>query len=1166
MAEKIPLPEQQAAIDAVKNTVVAAGAGSGKTTVLAKRFSTLVTEHNINVDEILTLTFTKKATVEMSDRIYKVLKEKAPEQAANFYRANIKTLDSYCNSVAKMGCRFYGVSPDFTQDDETITNLVKAKALPFILQHRDYEAIRHFVKVADYENAAEKLFVYPILKGSTVAEPIDFRNQLKKQYERIVEEWNKKIVELEKAFDGMVDYINNYPGNRKTATMQKWQEFAQTKQMPESMRITLENLEDETLSKKLMAYVDEVYEFAFAKTGLNTEEGKVLKEFFVAFEEIQNDIIILFNYIYGIPFVKRLIPLMEEFQQIVMDVKRSSNCLTFKDISNLALCTLRDYPEIRLLEKKKYKAIMIDEFQDNNSDQRDMLFLLAEKMERMEKGVPSVEELMSEKLFFVGDEKQSIYRFRGADVEVFNHLSNDFKDGNLPMYTNHRSVPSLIAAFNTIFGGERFASKTAQSVDFVTTPPSVFYNERQLANGTEVPPYEAVYHNVLVPYYKKDLAVEPKIHIAVYEDTGDEESGRLTKESAEAEWVARKIKEKHDEGVEWSEIAILLQKYNFQNEFERALLRHGIPYVMESVRGLFTDGPVADMTAFMKTCAYERDTIAYCQVLRSPFVNLSLVEAEAVISLKEKPFSQEAEKVLQEDSLVRFRNAAEFFKKVQESFKSQTIAQTVSMLWYEGGYRFETMWNHTVEMYDKLYDILFELARQADEDNLNLASFVDSLMDYDDESAAVEMEIPLEKTEGVHIMSIHKSKGLEFDVVFLCNTHSGFGNDSNSDPTYFSKDYGFAYNSPIYRQKKGSEAKYSNYFYEIARDEISKKQSAEFRRVAYVALTRARNELYITNGKFKNESNPDEYLPGGEKAISNMWHVICPIVEFYEDENNRAASPFTPVEKIPSFERAEVYSGSGRKNTSLSKKALVEELRKENPYESTSALEQDKTFKPYVSPSKFHGEDEETGKTPEGGQVFASKDELGGKDIYPDIEAVRQKYPAFGLNNFGTIAHAYMEAAINGTEEKIPYSNRDIVALDGKTDAVKKIEKVCESMREVFKKSALGKSAMNSSWHKAEYAFRSRVAGRIISGSIDLVFENSDGTYIIVDYKTNQKVEPEIYYNQLACYKQAVSQMMNVSTDKVSCWLYYLRYDRAENITEETAKVNLEEAVKLLKD
>src|SRR5574344_1354551 len=128
---------QKKAIEVGINAVVSAGAGSGKTTVLSERYAHLITEKHYCVYEILTLTFTKKATVEMSDKIYKVLKQKAPEQASVFFNANIKTLDSYCNSVAKTGAHLYGITPDFTQDDDLINQQVYNMALPFILENRD---------------------------------------------------------------------------------------------------------------------------------------------------------------------------------------------------------------------------------------------------------------------------------------------------------------------------------------------------------------------------------------------------------------------------------------------------------------------------------------------------------------------------------------------------------------------------------------------------------------------------------------------------------------------------------------------------------------------------------------------------------------------------------------------------------------------------------------------------------------------------------------------------------------------------------------------------------------------------------------------------------------------------------------------------------------------
>ena len=205
---------QTEAINARNNSVVSAGAGSGKTTVLAERFSSLVLDRNENtgVDQILTLTFTKKATVEMSARIYRVLRQHNPEIAADFYKANIKTLDSYCNTVAKMGCQYYGISPDFTQDDEQISSAVYSMALPFILENKDRESIKALVTAEGFDNLASELFVQPILSNSTIAEPIDFDRMIEKQIKFIVDNWNSKteeingiIAQMEKLADAMTE-------------------------------------------------------------------------------------------------------------------------------------------------------------------------------------------------------------------------------------------------------------------------------------------------------------------------------------------------------------------------------------------------------------------------------------------------------------------------------------------------------------------------------------------------------------------------------------------------------------------------------------------------------------------------------------------------------------------------------------------------------------------------------------------------------------------------------------------------------------------------------------------------------------------------------------------------------------------------------------------------
>jgi ATP-dependent helicase/nuclease subunit A len=1161
---KKPLPEQQAAIDSIKNTVVAAGAGSGKTTVLSLRFLNLVQKYRYNVDEILTLTFTKKATVEMSDRIYKVLKEKEKEQAANFYKANIKTLDSYCNSIAKQGCRYYGISPDFIQDDDFINDRVKAMSLAFLLEHRNNKALQELIRTDDCSKIAEGLFAEPVLKYSTVCEPIDFREDLVRQYDAVVNEWNKSVLELYTALHDQQDFLDNYEGNKSNKFYVEHTKVFLDNGIPEMLTISFEDVEnsDYEICRDFLLNLS-----VFTSFKMRVGNAKGLDDYKEAMDIVRkkNSVLIsLANYIKGVKYVKELIPLFEKFQYQVMNLKRKAKCLTFKDVSSMALCILRDHPEIRLLEKKKYKAIMIDEFQDNNKDQRDLLFLLAEKIERMEKGIPSTDELIPEKLFFVGDEKQSIYRFRGADVEVFNRLSEDFKDGNLQMYTNHRSHPELIAAFNTIFGGERYTSPAAGRVDFAGVyPPSVFYNERQAAKEN-VPPYEAVYHNVQVPDYKKNVKIEcPRIHLAFYEPKDDVEANVLVEEEAEIEWIARKIEEKIAEGVNPSDIAVLMRNTASQPVFERIFLRHGIPYNADSVKDFFADGPVCDIISYLTLCIYENDRFSYMQVLLSPFVNLNLIEAEALLSLNEKPFEGDYNSLLEKESAERFLKAKKYFEETKEFIRENSIAESISRLWYGFGYRYETMWNHVVMMYGKLYDLLFELACKADQKNENLAMFLDEISEQKNDSNKLEVSVPLEKAEGVQIMTIHKSKGLEFKIVFVPNIHKKSSNDKNDKPVYFSRKYGMSVNTPVIQEL--SEKGKSNYFYDSLKDREKKCTQAELRRLVYVALTRAVDELYITNGKKKNDKETQEYLPGGNKNPDTIYQILEPVIDFYlkPDENNNTpfadASPFCAIEWIPEYKLDEVYSGKGRPNTEESRVKLAVELTASSPYESAEILKKEEDREYYILPSKLHEKDDETAVKSEGGRVEI--DDFDESAPFAEINSVIERHSAFGYADFGTIAHAYMESTVNGTEGNEPFSHRDISGLDGSDKDLSIIKAACEKMRSAFKESRTGKEALSSGWKKAEYPFRSRIGNKIIKGTMDLVYEKEDGTFVIIDFKTNTTVHPEIYYDQLACYRQALCQMMGVEAEKVKCALYYLRFGREVDITEECNKINLEKAV-----
>src|SRR5574344_385595 len=766
-------PAQKAAVTANINAVVSAGAGSGKTSVLAERFAYLVTEKHFKVDEILTLTFTKKATVEMYSRIYATLKDKNPSLVNEFYKAKIQTLDSYCASVVRTGAHLYGIQPDFIEDDEPVNDAVSAMALPFILKNRDNQALQLLIQTKQYAEIAQELFVTPILSYSSIANQIDFRKEMEAQRNEVVRAWQENSEKAASLYGNLVTNFTDCEANKATIFGSKMTDLLK-EEFPEQPVITEDDIAQGNVSS-VEPFIMLFNKIAFlSQAGVRGEAWQPTKDVLGEMRDLCGTLISLANYIYGYPVTEAIVPLLEEFQTMVNNLKRTTGTLTFKDVSELAVVILKEHPELRALEKQQYKAILIDEFQDNNSMQRDLLFMLAEKQSRMEKGVPSVAELCPDKLFFVGDEKQSIYRFRGADVSVFRSLKDSFPKGNIELETNYRSHPALIAAFNTLFGGASYPPSAKRIPD----APSLFFKDtaaEQTAKHapSEVPDYEAMYHTVLAPE-KKDVvpSYEPRIHFAFFDkdsapqqddDSSDEAEPLLSADETEAAWVANTIKAliKGADGrkpVKPGDIAILFRTYSKQPTFERMLLQAGVPYNCEVVKGFFTDGPVNDLFAFLRLCIYPGDRLSYTTLLRSPFVQLSVAETEAVLSAsslgaEKSPLEQTNQQqsstetnlftpqeaaVLSGASALRFTQAGAFFADISAFSKTAPVANTVSRLWYELGYRYETLWNKRVEMYNTLYDRVFELARQADTNSQGMASFVDSMRTYEDQNEKLE--------------------------------------------------------------------------------------------------------------------------------------------------------------------------------------------------------------------------------------------------------------------------------------------------------------------------------------------------------------------------------------------------------------------------------------------
>jgi ATP-dependent helicase/nuclease subunit A len=809
--------EQQTAAYCETNSVDAAGAAWGKTLVLASRFVWLVTEKKFRVREILTLTFTKKATAQMHRRIYLLLSEiaasdtgekgKLARQAIEeFAHARIQTLDSYSAAIVKQAANRYGISPEFTIDDNRCEQIALEESLPFFIAHRDHPATKQLYPNNSPMSIADTIFASALIQFTHInTDPCPERD-IANQFEIICREWKrltdfivKKLQELSDVYSGNEKYhpdiapflqqymsgIITFPNEHELKSY-----FNQLIKQPRNL--VIQWVTDQPIQKSIFNLLNFIASLKSINMVKGSPRNNPAKDIVYELRDIFGEFSSLVVFCIQAGLIYSILSLLSELQVRYLDRKRTEGVLTFSDVARLALVILTENLDIRQSEKESYKAIMIDEFQDNNDLQKDILFLLAEKPEITGNAVPRAFDLCPDKLFFVGDEKQSIYRFRGADVSVFRTLKNELGSEELSLRTNYRSAPLLIGAFNAIFGGAVYDPEGKKSLN---EQPSVFAP----ASESSLPLFEASFTPL-----RAGIEGEGKLNLCIFdkEDEADldEDGEQLTAVENEARYVAGQIQqllqEKDQSGgqkYQPDDVAILFRSRSPQRFFEKQLMLLNIPYASEDLTGLFFGGPVDDLMSVLRLAAYPMDRAAYAQMLRSPFTGLSIqalaiclasleapsLEAPSLEDTSKEaatpkvPFSDEPLSLLGDADKEKYRHGQRIYQKILKSACTESISSMVSELWFGEGYRYETEWNPETAVYREMYDYLFHLAALADEKNQGLAAFTDNIHElYKTGGFLDDIEIPLDRSgarsSAVHLMTVHKSKGLEFPVVFLC--------------------------------------------------------------------------------------------------------------------------------------------------------------------------------------------------------------------------------------------------------------------------------------------------------------------------------------------------------------------------------------------------------------
>ncbi len=1062
-----PNKEQREVIFSDKNTIVSAGAGSGKTTVLSYRFLRLVLEGKAKVDEILTLTFTRKAAAEMHTRILKqLLKYKelpvVESQLALFSSASISTLDSFCSQIVKADCLRYGIARDFTLSSENITGddlvLLLANEIIEDPQYKEpLSLLAQKLSITDLYNS----FFLPLSKLCSIITELDVDKEiamLSALLEKNSNDYYQKAIEavcyLEK------EYYFTLTANGQAA-------------FDSNKAIILNKTLDCSFNGRSNPRKNEDFKFYYDEMKTSYES---YKKYQIALNNLPEERIVL--------------NLIEAFILRFQKNKREKGELTFTDISALAVDILKTNKGLRQYFKQKFKYVMIDEFQDNNALQKELLYLLGEACESSLDCIPEAKDLSPSKLFFVGDEKQSIYRFRGADVSVFKALSNEIKecDGNvLTLSANYRSEPLIIkhinSVFHTLFKGDAPFAASAQ--DALTR-----FEVQE--DATSLPLPEVNERGEIFSSVNLFISSESE------EDLEDEEE--LLDSESEAYFIARKIEEVVKGGKykvrgkgrdamrtpTWSDVAILLRSGTNQMNYEKALLSKGIPYTVEESRSLMLEAIASDLYSALQYILYPEDKSAYIALLRSPFVRL---KDSSVLALSNGNTELDS---VDKEKLSTFLSHIE---KARQIAQNNELTALIDYLYYNTGYYSFLLSNPRYHAYLENYDTVWELARDFETEGLSPSRFVSYMRDNMASSNKLNSTPGWkEAQDAVRILTIHKSKGLEYPIVFIAN--AGANSRGNSSTYPFSSGIGLLSNLPTV-----------NYANLLGEDE-NEKDKAEMLRLLYVAATRAENHLFISGSlKLKKDGS----LSAMGKASLLGQYMIG--LGAYDCDDKPTGASLIPIQHYPKLSASELE----REEIKSDKQALKEFVQNV----------QEGDFLPNIP--KYNASALET-------ESLDSSNSFMLPSLPCDDVLVKNNL----VTDFGTFCHTLCEYAVKGMNLNLQTFNKAVLT-DRENELVTECgyELVSSLMENDYFLSLLKRGKA-----ECEVRFFMPFKDSILEGVADLIIV-CDDYCLVLDYKTDKEIIKDNHKAQILAYLKAVSELYGGKKTYGS--LVYLRSIKKED-------------------
>lgn len=807
--------EQKLAIREEGNIIVSAGAGSGKTAVLSERVLYYIQNKGFKIDEFLILTFTRLASGEMKERIRKKLTENNLKDKDYVDTADITTFDAFSNSLVKKYHNYLNVDNDFTIIDSNIILVKKIKLIKKELEKLYQEQNRDFLDIIDRycfknDDVIENLVLQILNRLDLSLDKESYLNNFIDKYFSL-KNIDNIIRELQNDLIGTIEESLNNVEIIPDVNLSNGGSFLEeiSKSLSGLLKINEYDLLIKEASNLNIPRCKNGY-----KEDLDEEEIKVFENYRKQLREIKtsaqellqkNEIIEQIQN--NLPFAKILLRIVKTVENDIKEYKNKFQVYEFSDITKMAISLVKEYPEIRNQLKQKYKMIMIDEYQDTNDVQETF-----------------ISYIQNNNVYCVGDIKQSIYAFRNAKCEIFKNKYELYKNSNLgkaiDLNKNFRSRKEVLDNINEIF--KRMMTNDYGGANYLKEHVIEYGNLKYL---DDVNPMQDNNLEVINYACEKNMDLEKEIRIVANDIINKINNNYQVLDMNHDKAKLRKC--------EFKDFAIIMDRGSDFEEYLRIFSEYQIPIFMEKDEDLKSNAIILLLTNLLIVIKYIFENIPLDDKFLHAFVSLcrsfigNYNDDQIYVLCKSRNFNENEMYQTIKLTINNNRDCSKYllmFKIIEELKIYEKLTRIGDV---EKNHRYLDFFVdtfHQMQNLDYSYDDFIEYLQNLDEFNLklNLSSKGTSI-------------------NSVRLINIHKSKGLEFNIVYFPGLKHGFPKFESRKKVGLSDEYGlYLRNNEISMVQKAHKI-------HLQHEEISEKI-----RLFYVALTRAREKMIFVMPKIEN--------------------------------------------------------------------------------------------------------------------------------------------------------------------------------------------------------------------------------------------------------------------------------------------------------------------------